>query len=92
MIDMVLVQNLLAVFGCVFGKDTFMALSPLGCPDKQLYLYKKKKRKKSFLLDSNILASSEAGRGNCLLFIYSASVAFLRVRMMNIEIKCKNVK
>ena len=36
--------------------------------------------------DSNILVSQEAGRGNCLPCI-SASVAFLRVRRINIEIK-----
>ena len=36
----------------------------------------------------NILAFPEAGRGNCLPNVqYSASVAFLRVRRINIEIK-----
>ena len=40
------------------------------------------------LADSNILASPKAGRGNCLP-MYSASVAFLRVRIINIEIKIK---
>ena len=42
------------------------------------------------LADSNILASPKAGRGNCLPYVgYSASVAFLRVRRINIEIKIK---
>ena len=42
------------------------------------------------LADTNILASLEAGRGNCSPYIYSASVAFLRVRRINIEIKKNN--
>ena len=38
--------------------------------------------------DSNILASPEAGWNNCI----SASVAFLRVRRINIETKIKKNK
>ena len=37
--------------------------------------------------DSNILASPDIGRGNCLPQCISASVAFLRARRINIEIK-----
>ena len=37
--------------------------------------------------DSNILVSPEAGRGNCPTLCIRASVAFLRVRMINTEIK-----
>ena len=35
-----------------------------------------------------MLASPEVGRGNCLPYVlYSATVAFLRVRRINIEMK-----
>ena len=39
--------------------------------------------------DSNILASSEAGRGNCFVlpFVLAPGIAFLRVRRINISIK-----
>ena len=40
-----------------------------------------------FQPDSNILIPSAAGRSNCLLKCISASVAFLRVRRININIK-----
>ena len=66
MIDIVLVQNLLAPYDCVLGKDTlrhFPCFVVLARNCKfQSYLYKTKKSNKKFLWDSNILASPEAGR------------------------------
>ena len=42
-----------------------------------------------FQMDSNILASPEASRGNCLMLILciSPSIAFLRVGRINTEMK-----
>ena len=39
--------------------------------------------------DSNILASPEAGRGNCLPYVLAPPSLFLRVRRINIEINKK---
>ena len=59
--SMVLVQNPLAPFCCVLGKDTLLCLAILATSSKlKSYLYQK------FQLDSNILASPEVDRGNCL--------------------------
>ena len=63
MINMVSVQNPLALFCCVLGKDTlrhFPLLGALASSSKlKSYLYK-------LQVDSNILSSPEAGWGNCL--------------------------
>ena len=61
----------------------FTALSPAWCSWQAVLNYSHISIK--LQADSNILAPPEADRGNCLP--YSASVAFLRVRRINIEIK-----
>ena len=71
-IDTVLVQNLLVPFCCDLGKNTF---SCLVFKKFKKYIYiKLRNQNKKFQPDSNILASPEVGRGNCLPYILVPSI------------------
>ena len=61
MINTVSVQNPFVLFFCVLGKDTLRHFPLLGGHGKQLSI--------KLQADSNILASPEAGRGNCLPYV-----------------------
>ena len=67
MINMVSVQNPLAPFCCVLGKDTLRYFPLLGGLDKQFQITVISLLK--LQADSIILASPEAGRGNCLPYV-----------------------
>ena len=85
MIDMALVQNLLAPFCCVLGKDT----SWFGW--RRLAVLSNIKLKHKFKRDSNTLHLPKPDK--IIAYpMYSASVAFLRVRKINIETKFKKIK
>ena len=67
MIDMVSVQNLLAPFCCVLGKDTLWHISLLWWSWQAVLNFSHISIK--FQADSNILESLKAGRGKCLLYV-----------------------
>ena len=79
------VQNPLMPFCCVLGKDTLWHFPLLG----GLPVLNVNHISIKLQADSNILASLEAGRGNCLPYVLALSVAFLRIRRINIKIKIK---
>ena len=71
MIDMVSVQNLLAPYCCVSGKDTLRHFPPFGGLSKQILNFshisvKQKKQIKKISTGQQYLGISEVGLGNCL--------------------------